>query len=89
MPFLGATIIAAILFFVLNLLSSLYLDADGTALAAFFEALIKTAVFSVLFHYLHNWTAQLFNWYRIDEPDKKHTFDRTPALDQVRDGGVR
>jgi|GEM_PF-6569255 len=85
MPFLGASIIAGFLFFVLNFFSSLWLDADGTTLSALLEAAIKTAVFSTVFHYLHNWIARLFKWYRIDEPEKNHTFDRTPALDQVRE----
>lgn len=87
MPFLGASIIAGFLFFVLNFFSSLWLDADGTTLAALVEAAIKTAVFSTLFHYAHNWIARLFRWYRVDEPDKKHTFDRNPGLDQVREKG--
>ena len=87
--FLGATIIACTIFFILNFFSSLWLDGPNvTTLAAFFEAVIKTAVFGTAFHYLHNWTAKLFRWYRIDEPEKKHTFDRNPALDQVREGEV-
>ncbi|MEM8869326.1 MAG: hypothetical protein AAGB10_09055 [Pseudomonadota bacterium] len=85
MPFLGATIIAAVIFFVLNFFSSLWLDGPNvTEISAFIEAIIKTAVFATLFHYLHNWIAKLFRWYRLDEPDAKHRFDRTPALDQVR-----
>lgn len=88
MPFLGASIIAGAIFFILNFLSSLWLDADNvTTLAAFLEAAIKTAVFSTLFHYVHNWTAKLFRWYQLDEPEAKHTFDRTPALDQAREVG--
>lgn len=83
--FLGATIIAGFVFFVLNFLSSLWLDpGDQTELGAFLEAAIKTAVFSVIFHYLHNWTAKLFRWYRIDNPEAKHRLDNNPALEQVR-----
>jgi len=85
--FLGATIIACLIFFILNLFSSLWLDpGEVTTLGAVFEAVIKTAVFGVAFHYLHNWIAKLFKWYRIDDPAAKHTFDRNPALDQVRAG---
>ena len=91
MPFLGASIIAGLIFFVLNFFSSLLLDGPGqTTFGAFLEAAIKTAVFSTLFHYLHNWVAKLLGWYRIDNPDAKHHFDKTPALEQVRsDPGVR
>ncbi len=88
MPFLGASIIAGVIFFILNFLSSLWLDGPNvTTLAAFLEAAIKTAVFSTLFHYSHNWIAKLFRWYRIDDPEAKHTFDRNPGLDQVREQG--
>ena len=86
MPFLGASIIAAIIFFILNFTSSLLLDGPmQTTFGAFFEALIKTAVFSTIFHYAHNWIAKLFGWYRIDQPEARHLFDRNPALDQVRE----
>ncbi len=85
MPFLGASIIAGFIFFILNFFSSLWLEGPNvTTLGALIEALIKTAVFSTLFHYLHNWIAKLFRWYRYDEPDAKHRFDRVPALDEVR-----
>ena len=85
--FLGATIIAGLIFFVLNLLSSLWLDpGDVTTLGATIEAILKTAVFATLFHYAHNWIARLFKWYRIDDPEAKHTFDGNPALEQVRAG---
>lgn len=88
MPFLGASIIAGTIFFVLNLLSSLLLDpSEVTLLAALLEAAIKTAVFSTLFHYAHNWIARLFRWYRVDEPEAKHLFDRHPGLDQIREEG--
>lgn len=83
--FLGASIIAGTIFFVLNFFSSLLLDGPNvTTAAALIEAIIKTAVFVTLFHYLHNWIAKLLGWYRIDEPDASHRFDHTPALDQVR-----
>ena len=85
MQFLGASIIAGVIFFVLNLFSSLWLDAgEVTTLGAIFEAAIKTAVFSTIFHYLHNWIAKLFKWYRVDDPEGQHRFDRTPALDEAR-----
>ncbi|MEM9431498.1 MAG: hypothetical protein AAGA32_18665 [Pseudomonadota bacterium] len=86
MPFLGASIIAAIIFFLLNFVSSMLLDGpQQTTFGALIEAVLKTAVFSTLFHYVHNWTAKLFGWYRIDQPEKRHLFDRSPALDQVRE----
>lgn len=87
MPFLGASIIAGVIFFILNFLSSVWLGDSGvTTFTALFEAIIKTAIFSTIFHYIHNWIAKLFGWYRIDEPEKPHRFDKTPALDQVREG---
>lgn len=87
MPFLGASIIAGVVFFFLNLFSSLWLDAgEVTTLGAIIEAAIKTAVFSTIFHYLHNGIARLFGWYRIDDPDAKHRMDKNPALEQVREG---
>lgn len=90
MPFLGASVIAGLIFFVLNFLSSLWLDGPNvTTLAAFFEAVIKTAVFVTLFHYAHNWIARLFKWYRVDNPDGKHLFDRNPGLEQVREEAAR
>lgn len=86
MQFLGATIIAGAIYFVLSLFSGLYLDGvQKTVVAAVLEAFIKTTVFTILFHYLHNWVAKLLGWYRIDRPDDAHRFDRTPALDQVRE----
>jgi hypothetical protein len=85
MRFLGASIIAGTIFFVLNFLSSLVFGGvTVTTVGAFLEAVVKTAVFVTLFHYAHNWIANLLGWYRIDRPDDKHTFDRNPALDQAR-----
>ncbi len=85
--FLGATIIAAAIVFVLTLFQALYLqDADATRMWAFITAAVKTAIFAVIFHYLHNFVAKLLGWYRLDKPDAPHRFDRSPALDQVRSG---
>lgn len=85
MQFLGATIIAGLVFFILNFLSSIVFGGPNvTNLAALAEAAIKTAVFTVIFHYLHNFVAKLFHWYRTDDPDARHTFDRNPALDEAR-----
>jgi hypothetical protein len=83
--FIGATIIAGAVFFVLNFLSSLLLGGPNvTNLNAFVEAVIKTAVFATVFHYAHNWIARLFGWYRTDDPEAAHLFDRNPALDAER-----
>lgn len=85
MRFLGASIIAGAIFFVLNFLSSLILGGPQvTTIGALFEAVVKTAIFVTLFHYVHNWVANLLGWYRTDDPHAKHTFDRNPALDQAR-----
>lgn len=85
MQFLGATIIAGGVFFVLSFLSSMVFGGPQvTMTSAIFEAIIKTAVFATIFHYIHNWIAGLFGWYRTDDPDAPHTFDRNPALDQAR-----
>lgn len=85
MQFLGASIIAGLVFFVLNFLSSLVFGGPNlTTLAALVEAVLKTAVFVTIFHYLHNWIATLFHWYRTDDPDARHTFDRNPALEEAR-----
>jgi hypothetical protein len=85
MQFLGASIIAGLIYFVLSFLSGLWLEGPNVPqVSAFLQAAIKTAVFVVLFHYVHNWTARLLGWYRTDDPEAKHTFDRNPALEQVR-----
>ena len=90
MQFLGATIIAGAVFFVLNFASSVLLDGGlvRTTFSMLFEAVIQTAIFVFVFHYLHNGVARVFGWYRLDVPDGKHTFDKNPALDQARDGTV-
>jgi hypothetical protein len=85
MQFLGASIIAGAIFFVLSFLSSVVFGGPNvTNAAALVEAGLKTAVFVTIFHYAHNWTAKLLGWYRTDNPDAAHTFDRNPALDEVR-----
>jgi hypothetical protein len=85
MQFLGASIIAGVIFFILNFLSSIWLGGAGvTTIGALLEAIIKTAVFVTIFHYAHNWTARLLGWYRTDDPHASHTFDKHPALDEVR-----
>ncbi|MSU89963.1 hypothetical protein GE300_10115 [Rhodobacteraceae bacterium 2CG4] len=90
MAFLGASIIAGVIYFVLSFLSGLYLSGpDVTTVSALVQAVVKTAVFVTLFHYAHNWIARLLGWYRIDQPEGRHTFDRNPALDQVREEGGR
>ena len=86
MQFLGASIIAGLIYFVLSLLSGMYLSGPNvTNVAALLQAVVKTAVFVTLFHYAHNWIAKLLGWYRVDRPEDKHTFDRHPGLDQVRE----
>ncbi|MCB1354585.1 MAG: hypothetical protein KDK03_17780 [Rhodobacteraceae bacterium] len=85
MQFLGASIIAGVIFFVLNYLSSMVFGGPNvTNVSALVEAVLKTAVFVTIFHYLHNFVAKLFHWYRTDDPDARHTFDRNPALDEAR-----
>lgn len=85
MQFLGASIIAGVIFFVLNYLSSMVFGGPTvTNAGALVEAALKTAVFVTIFHYAHNGIARLFGWYRTDDPDAKHTFDRHPALDEAR-----
>lgn len=87
MHFVGASIIAGVIFFILNYLSSVLLGGpDMTNTAALVEAVIKTAVFVTLFHYAHNWLAKVLGWYRTDDPDASHMLDRNPALDQARSG---
>lgn len=63
MNYLGATIIAGTVFFVLNLLSTFLLQSEVTTFSAFLEAVVKTAIFGVIFHYLHNFVAGKFGWY--------------------------
>jgi hypothetical protein len=85
MQFLGASIIAGTIFFGLNFLSSLVFGGPNvTNTAALAEAALKTAVFVTIFHYAHNWIAKLLGWYRTDNPEAAHTFDRNPALDEAR-----
>jgi len=90
MHFFGATVIAGAVFFVLNFLSSELLGGpEMTSTRALVEAVIKTAVFATAFHYVHNWCARLFGWYRTDDPDAAHLFDRNPALDAEREARGR
>jgi hypothetical protein len=90
MHFLGATIIAGALFFVLNFLSSIWLGGAGvTTIGALIEAVVKTAVYATLFHYIHNFIAKLFRWYRTENPHASHTFDRNPALEEARAGRAK
>ncbi len=85
MQFLGATIIAALVFFGLSFGSELVFGGPNvTTLSAFVLAAAKTAVFAVIFHYVHNFFARILRWYRIDEPDAPHLFDRNPALEEAR-----
>ncbi|MEM8570946.1 MAG: hypothetical protein AAGG56_08540 [Pseudomonadota bacterium] len=85
MQFLGASIIAGLIFFALNFLSSLVFGGPTvTTAGALVEAILKTAVFVTLFHYAHNWIAKLLGWYRTDDPDAPHHFDRHPGLDEAR-----
>jgi hypothetical protein len=86
MQFLGATIIAAVVFFVLSFGSEMVFGGPNvTSTSAFVLAAVKTAVFAVIFHYVHNFFARVFRWYRTDDPDAPHLFDRNPALDQARE----
>lgn len=85
MRFLGASIIAGVIFFLLNFIASLLLGGPlVTTTSALFEAVLKTAVFVTVFHYAHNWIAKMLGWYRVDDPDANHTFDRMPAHDAAR-----
>ena len=63
MNYLGATIIAAVLFFALNLLSTLLFSVNVTTFAALLEAVVKTFIFAGLFHYAHNFVAGKLGWY--------------------------
>lgn len=82
MQFLGASIIAGAIYFVLSFFSGLWLEGPNvTVMEAVIVALVKTAVFVTLFHYAHNWIAKLFGWYRTDDPEKKRIFDKTPGME--------
>ena len=63
MNYLGATIIAGTVFFVLNLLSTFLLQSEVTTFSAVLEAIVKTSIFSMIFHYLHNFVAGKLGWY--------------------------
>lgn len=90
MQFLGATIIAAVIFFVLSFTSEMVFGGpNATALGSVVLAALKATIFAILFHYVHNWFARVFRWYRTDDPDAPHTFDRNPALDEARDSRSR
>ncbi|MEL6679768.1 MAG: hypothetical protein AAFQ51_13765 [Pseudomonadota bacterium] len=82
MNFLGASIIAGVIYFILSFFSTLWLEGPQvTEMYALITAAIKTAVFVTLFHYLHNFIAKQLRWYRTDDPDAKHRFDKTPGMD--------
>ena len=85
MPFLGATIIAGSIFFAITFVNERFIYAGNVApspIGAMVSTLVYTAMFVVAFHYIHNWLAALFRWYRL-EPGR-HRFDRHPALDEAR-----
>jgi hypothetical protein len=67
MNYFGATLIAGVIFFVLNLLSTLLFQVNVTTFSALLEAVVKTAIFGVIFHYTHNFVAGKLGWY--DEED--------------------
>jgi hypothetical protein len=68
MNYLGASIIAGLIYFTLGFISNLWLEGPNvTTLAAFLEAAIKTAVFVLLFHYAHNFVAGKLGWYSDDD----------------------
>ncbi|MEM9010711.1 MAG: hypothetical protein AAGE18_05745 [Pseudomonadota bacterium] len=83
MNFIGATIIAGLIYFLLSFLSALLLDGPQvTTTAALLSALIKTAVFVVLFHYVHRFFARMFGWYEDDEaPAIEHDMDYDDGSD--------
>ncbi len=68
MRLIGATILAVVIYFVLSFGSAYWLSGPNvTATSAFLSAILKTALFGVLFHYAHWYAARLFNWYRPED----------------------
>ncbi|MFQ5622740.1 MAG: hypothetical protein ACE5FS_05015 [Paracoccaceae bacterium] len=62
----GATILAGLLFFVLNVGAGLIIERD-TLLMALLSGTLKAVIFAALFHYSHNWLAGWLGWYEKDE----------------------
>ncbi|MFS4438875.1 hypothetical protein ACMA5I_11735 [Paracoccaceae bacterium GXU_MW_L88] len=58
----GPTIIAVIVFFILNFGAGIVLE-DQVVWRAGLSAIIKTAIFGAIFHWIHNFIANLFGWY--------------------------
>lgn len=63
MNYLGATTIAGIIFFALNVTSTLLFSVNATVFAALLEAVVKTTIFTVVFHYIHNFVARKLSLY--------------------------
>lgn len=61
--YIGATIIAMIVFWVLNFGNSLLIERQ-TMVYAFFSALIKAPIFAFIFHIIHNFIARILGWYQ-------------------------
>ncbi len=63
--FLGATIIAMIVFWILNFGSGIVLESQSM-IRAFISASIKAPIFALVFHFLHNFVARILGWYKAD-----------------------
>ena len=60
--FIGASIIAMIVFWVLNFLSGIVFEQQSM-IRAFLSASIKAPIFAISFHVIHNTAARVFGWY--------------------------
>ena len=63
--FIGATIIAMIVFWVLNFGSGIVIERQSMV-HALISATIKAPIFATLFHFVHNTIARLFGWYKSE-----------------------
>ena len=64
--YIGATIIAMIVFWALNFGSGVVIESQ-TMIHAFLSASIKAPIFAVVFHFLHNFIAKILGWYKRDD----------------------
>ncbi len=63
----GATIIAAVIYFILSFLSDVWFTrTTSTNLALLLTAGVKAGIFAVIFHYVHGFIAGFFGFYESD-----------------------
>lgn len=61
--YIGASIIVGVLFFIFDFLKDYFFEPNSSLPRDAFTAFIGALAFSIIFHYVHNFIANLFGWY--------------------------